>query len=88
MFKLWSLPRKRSAKVKLHGVEHSVRIGGFTLDQAGGNDPNVSIEFWADDRRYVIQIPLDKVDSVAERLIESKQRQEKWMLQQRQRREV
>lgn len=82
MFKLWSLTRKRSTPAKLLGVEYSIRIGGFSLASDGTDEPNVSLEFWADDKRYVLQIPLDKVDSVCERMQESKTRQEQWMLEQ------
>lgn len=84
-FKLWSMPRKRSTAPKLLGTENAIRIGGYTLGQAGESEPNVSLEFWADDRRYVLQVPLDKVDNVCERLQESKARQEQWLMQLEQR---
>lgn len=82
MFKLWSLTRKRSTPAKLLGTEMSIRISEFSLAADGSDDPNVSLEFWADDRRYVLQIPLDKVDSVCERKQASKKRQEQWMMEQ------
>lgn len=74
MFKLWSLTRKRSTPAQLLGTEYSIRISGFSLASDGSDEPNVSLEFWADDKRYVLQIPLDKVDSVCERMRESKTR--------------